>query len=80
MAGVVSRQSRLANADDTGNLDIANLNGPAGTASLHNDAPGGLGRSLVEGKHSIFKVLFERLREGLFQLTPAPACRRATLP
>src|SRR5690349_18338224 len=75
VAGVAGRKGRLTRADDASNLDITNLDGTANTASLRGDPTGGLGGGLVEGQHSAFKFLFERLCEGLFQLAPSLACR-----
>lgn len=72
VANIAGRESGLTNIDDTCYLDIADLTGATGTASLRGDPASGLCRDLIERQNSAFKVLFERLGEGFLQLPSAP--------
>src|SRR3954468_8426920 len=56
---IAGRESRFAHVDDTGNLDIANLDRPAGAAAPRINTASGLGRSLVEGQNAAFKILLK---------------------
>ena len=69
---VARRDGCLSGRSDTGNLDIADLDGTPGASPLCGDPAGGLCGGLIEGQHAALEVFFQRFGKGLFQKSPPP--------